>query len=90
MLKILGAIDILVGVFLFLFLKFGMFKWILVVFLILLILKSLLTIKDLFSIIDLVASLLIVLVFFGVINTLTWAVVGWLILKGLFSLVSSV
>ncbi len=90
MLKLLGAIDILTGVFLFLFLKFGSFKWVLVFFLVLLILKSLSTWKDLFSIFDLVSSIVIILVFFGFVTNLTWLVLGWLFVKGLWSLVSSV
>jgi hypothetical protein len=90
MLKILGTIDILTGLLLFIFLKFGTFRLGLVILLVLLILKSLATFKDLFSIIDLIASLIIVFALFGVVSNLTWFVFGWLVLKGLWSLVSSV
>ena len=90
MLKILGAIEMLTGVFLFLFLKFDIFEWLLIFFLVLLIIKSLLTWKDLFSIVDILSSFIIFLSFFGFVSGLTWLVLGWLFFKGLWSLVSSV
>ncbi len=90
MLKVLGAIDVLTAIFLFIFLKFGTFEWILVAFLILLILKSLITLKDLFSILDLFSSLIIILAIFSITSPLTWIVLIWLLVKGLWSLASSV
>jgi hypothetical protein len=88
--QLMGLIDVSTAVFLFLFLRTNSFQGILVFFLILLALKAILTLKDLFSIIDLVSSLAIVFALFGFINDFLWFVVGWLFLKGLFSLVSSV
>jgi|TARA_Y100000310_G_C20675731_1_gene812922 hypothetical protein len=88
--KILGILDVVTALILFLFLNFNVFQSLLIIFTIFLILKSLLTIKDLFSIIDLLVGFVIILNLVGMSNSLVWFGFYWLFFKGLFSLISSV
>ena len=88
--KILGAIDMLTGLFFFIFLKSDLFQSFLIFLLVLLVLKALLTIKDLFSIIDIFSSMVIIFALFGIVSGVVWIISGWLFFKGLFSLISSV
>jgi hypothetical protein len=88
--KILSIIDILTAVLLYVFLNTGDFKPILLIFVVLIVLKSVFSLKNIFSYLDLGSAIIIVLAIYGLTGLLTWVAFGWLFVKGLFSLVSSV
>ena len=88
--KLLGALDVLIAVFLFVFLKYGTISNIFIILVILLMIKSLITIKDVFSVLDLISSIIIIAALLSFTNVLVWIVFFWLLIKGSFTLVSSV
>ena len=88
--KILSVMDILTAVFLYLFLNTGMFKSILFLFVGLLVLKSIFSLRNIFSYLDLGSAIVIIFAIYALTSVLTWVAFGWLFIKGLFSLVSSV
>ena len=86
MIKLLGSLDILTGIFLIL-LNFGLFNWVVVVLLIYLLIKSLSFFGDILSIIDL-AIIIMVSIFIFMGNLSFILVIGgiYLISKGFYSL----
>ncbi len=88
--KILSVVDILTAIFLYVFLNTGEYKSILLLFVGLILLKSVFSLKNIFSYLDLGSAIGILFIIYGSTNFLWWVPFGWLFIKGLFSLISSV
>lgn len=84
LLKILGALDILVALVLFL-LKYGMPNWAAWAAVVYVCAKAFLAIKSIASIGDIIGAALIVLAIFGHFNILTYIAVIWFLQKGVAS-----
>jgi len=83
--KILGLVDLLAGISLFL-LKFNLFKQFAIIMGIILLVKSIMFLGNIVSLIDIIAVVVIFLAFMNIYGIITWLVVIWLIQKGVFSL----
>ena len=83
--KILGLLDIISGVFLGLG-YFGFFKEVALVFAFYLLVKSIIFIKGFASIVDLITAVVFFLVIYGINGAWVWIFVLWLLQKGFISL----
>ena len=84
MLFVLGILDILAGLCLFL-LKFGIFEWVGYIFAGYLFLKGIVFFSPA-SLIDFISGVLIILAIFGYFSFFSYVAILWLIQKGVFSL----
>lgn len=82
---ILGVLDLLSGIELFL-LNYGIFSGFGLIFGIYLIVKGLIFIKSISSVLDLIGGIVIVLMFYEISVPFYWLFSLWLIQKGIFSL----
>ena len=85
--KILGILDLVMGLHLFL-LKWELFSFLGFVLGIYLLLKSVIFISDVSSVVDLVTAVIYLLAVFGIYFFFSWIFALWLIQKGIFSLLS--
>ena len=85
--KILGILDLVMGLHLFL-LKWELFSFLGFILGIYLLLKSVIFISDVSSVVDLVTALIYLLAVFGIYFFFSWIFALWLIQKGIFSLLS--